>query len=118
MVLYSSGGISLIPVSKGSINNQAILANTDIFTTALGPTQDPTTFRIYAAFNAGGVLTVRRTVGAVTVSENLNGGAALAANSSYFFDIAVQYGETINIWYSVGATCLNLKVWEVKGVVS
>lgn len=118
MVLYSSGALSLIPESKGSVYNQAVLANTDIFATDLEPTESPTTFRIYAGFTAGGVLTVRRTVGATTVSENLNGGANLAANASYFFDIAVHYGEEINLRYSVGATCMSLKVWEVKGVVN
>jgi hypothetical protein len=118
LVLYSSGSPSLIPESKDSVFNQTILANTDMFASDLEPTEAPTTFRIYACFTVGGTLTVRRTVGATTVSENLNGGAALVANSSYFFDVAVQYGESINIWYSVGATCLSLKVWEVKGVIS
>jgi len=94
------------------------LANTNIFATNIKPTESPTTFRIYASFTAGGVLTVRRTVGATTISENLNGGANLAANASYFFDIAVHYGEEINIRYSVGTQCLSLKVWEVKGVVN
>ena len=110
--------MSLKPEAKDSVYNQPVLANTDIFATDLEPTESPTSFRIYACFLAGGVLTVRRTVGATTVSENLNGGANLAANASYFFDIAISYGEEINLRYSVGATCLSLKVWEVKGVIN
>ena len=118
MVLFSSGAPSLVPESKGSVYNQAVLANTDIFATDLEPTESPTTFRIYACFTLGGVLTVRRTVDAATVSEDLNGGANLAAGASYFFDIAVHYGEEINLYYSVPTQCLSLKVWEVKGVVN
>lgn len=118
LVLYSSGAMSLIPESKDSIYNQVVLANTDMFATDLEPTESPTTFRIYACFIAGGVLTVRRTVGAATISEDLNGGANLAAGASYFFDVAVHYGEEINLHYSVTTQCLSLKVWEVKGVIN
>jgi len=118
MVLYSSGAPSLVPESKDSIYDQPVLATTDIFTTDLEPTESPTTFRIYACFTAGGVLTVIRTVGADTVLENLNGGANLAAGASYFFDIAVSYGEKINLYYSVPTQCRSLKIWEVKGVIN
>jgi len=118
MVLYSSGALSLKPEPKGSKYDQPVLAGTDIFATDLEPTESPTTFRIYACFTAGGVLTVIRTVGAATVPEDLNGGANLAAGASYFFDIAVHYGEEINLQYSVPTQCLSLKVWEVKGVVN
>ena len=110
--------MSLIPESKGSIYDQAVLAGTDIFAPDLEPTESPTTFRIYACFDTGGVLTVRRTVGATTVPENLNGGANLTAGASYFFDVAVSYGEKINLQYNIDAQCLSLKVWEVKGVVN
>jgi len=110
--------MSLRPESKDSIFNQPVVANNDIFATALVTTESQTTFRIYACFTVLGVLTVRRTVGGVTIAENLNAGANLAANAAYFFDIAVHYGEGINLRYSVGATCLSLKVWEVKGVIN
>jgi len=118
MVLFSSGAPSLKPEYKDSKYNQAVLVTTNIFATNLEPTESPTTFRIYACFTAGGVLTVIRTVGANTVYEDLNGGANLAAGASYFFDIAVHYGEEINLYYSVPTQCLSLKVWEVKGVVN
>jgi len=119
MVLFSSGSPSLKPELKDSVYNQGIPTGIDIFATDLEPTESPTTFRIYACFDPGGILTVTRTVGTTTVTENLNGGANLAANASYFFDIAVHYGEKINLQYSgVGATCISLKVWEVKGVIN
>jgi len=49
----------------------------------------------------------------VTVSEQLNSGTALAANSAYMFDIIVEAGDTINIQYSVNATCICLKIVEI-----
>jgi len=118
LVLYSSGALSLKPEPKDSVYDKAVLIGIPIFAANLEPTESPTTFRIYACFDDGGVLTVRRTVGATTVLENLNGGANLAANASYFFDIAVHYGEEINLSYNIGAQCLSLKVWEVKGVIN
>jgi len=108
----------LIPLSKAAIFNTAITANTNIFDSDLTPTNSPTAFRIYACFDVAGILTVRRTKDAVTVSEQLNGGTVLAANAAYIFDVIVESGETINIQYSVDATCLALKVLEVLGVIS
>jgi len=104
-------------ISKGAIFNTAITANTDIFASDLSPTYSPTAFRIYACFNASGVLTVRRTRGGVTVSEQLNSGDLLNADASYAFDIVVESGETINVQYSVNATALVLKVLEVPVAV-
>ena len=117
MVLYSAGSIGL-PVLKGSAFNTTIVASNDIFSSDLEPTNSPTAFRIYVAFNAAGVLTVRRTSGTTTVSEQLNGGGNLAANAAYVFDIVVEIGDSINLQYSVGGTCIALKVLEVPGAVS
>jgi hypothetical protein len=117
MVLYSVGAPEYKLILKGSIFNTPIAANTNIFTTSLSPTYTPTTFRIYACFNTSGVLTVRRTKGTVTVSEQLNSGTALVANAAYMFDIIVESGETVNLQYSVDATALCIKVCEVIGVM-
>jgi len=104
-------------ITKASVFNTVVTANTDILPSDLSPTRNPATFRIYACFSVGGVLTVRRTRGGVTVSEQLNAGAALAANSAYMFDIIVEAGDTINIRYSVNATCICLKVIEIARMV-
>lgn len=118
MVLYSAGAPGLATV-KGSVFNTAVGASSDIFSSDLEPTYTPTTFRIYACFDTGGgTLIVRRTVGINTVSEELNGGGALAVDAAYTFDIIVEIGDSINIWYSIGATCKSLKVVEVPGAVS
>lgn len=98
---------------KGSKFNTAIVADTDIFTSALSPTSTPTYFRIYATFDTAGVLIVKRTQSAVTISEELNSGATLTANSAYVFDIIVQSGQTINLQYNIGATALELSVTEI-----
>jgi hypothetical protein len=104
-------------VLKGSLFNTSITANTNIFASDLAPANSPTTFRIYACFDTGGVLAVRRTKGTVTVSEQLNSGTALVANAAYMFDVIVESGETVNLQYSVDATALCIKVCEVEGVM-
>jgi hypothetical protein len=109
---------ALVPALKGSVFNTPVTANTDIFSPALSPTYSPTAFRIYACFNASGVLTVRRTRSATTVSEQLNSGTALNANAAYMFDIVVESGETINLQYSASATALKLAVLEVPSAIS
>jgi hypothetical protein len=106
------------PILKGSFFNTPVSANINIFPSNLAPTYSPTTFRIYASFNASGVLTVVRTKDTTTVSEQLNGGNALNANCAYIFDILVESGESINLQYSIAATVLSLKVVEVPGMVS
>lgn len=110
--------VALRGTLKGSVFNTAVLANIDIFTAALEPTDEPTTFRIYACFSAGGVLTVRRTRAGVTVSEQLNSGTALTLNAAYMFDILVESADTINLRYSVNATAICVKILEVPNVIS
>jgi len=103
--------------AKGSVFNTAITANTDIFASDLTPKYTPCIFRIYCCFSAAGVLSVRRTSGGVTVNEQLNAGSALTANAAYLFDILVDSDESINLRYSVDATCIKLSVIEIGGFV-
>lgn len=105
-------------IFKGSVFNESVVANTNIFDSDLEPTGSYSTFRIYAAFNAAGILIVRRTRAGVTVSEELNSGAALVADAAYMFDILVETGDSINIRYGAAATCLSLKILEILGVIS
>jgi hypothetical protein len=101
------------PIPKGSVFNASVSANTNIFSSDLAPTNSPTAFRIYACFNASGVLSVKRTKAGTTVTEQMNAGNALNANAAYTFDVIVESGESINLQYSVAATALVLKVVEV-----
>jgi hypothetical protein len=97
-----------------SIFNTSVTANTNILSQSIAPTRSPVLFRIYASFDTAGILSVVRTKGTVTVVEQLNSGNNLNANCAYIFDIVVESGETINLRYSVNATCLVLKVVETK----
>lgn len=106
------------PRALDRVFNTAIIANTDIFGVDLEPSSSATTFRIYACMNTAGVLTVRRTREGTPVSENLNAGANLVANSAYMFEILVEELETINMRYSENATVISLKVFEITGAVS
>ena len=100
-------------VSKATVFNTLVTADTDIFPSALLPTNVPCTFRIYACFAGAGVLTVRRTSGGTTVSEQLNSGNNLTANAAYMFDIVVDSGETINLRYGLPTTAIKVSVIEI-----
>jgi hypothetical protein len=109
------------PIIKGSVFNQSVTANTNIFSSSLTPSlataTNPSYFRTFACFNASGVLSVVKTKGTTTVTMKLNGGGALSANCLYAFDIMVEYGESVNLQYSVNATALDLKVIEIASSV-
>jgi hypothetical protein len=109
------------PLIKGSIFNQSVTADTNIFSSDLTPsfatTNNPSYFRIFACFNASGVLSVVKTKGSTIVTMQLNGGGALSANCMYAFDIIVESGESVNLRYSVNAAALDLKVVEIGGVI-
>jgi hypothetical protein len=109
------------PIIKGSIFNQSVTANTNIFSSNLTPSlataNNPSYFRILACFNASGVLNVVKTKGTTTVTMQLNSGNALNANALYTFNIAVESGESVNLQYSVNATALELKVLEIASTV-
>jgi len=106
------------PSLKGSLFNQSVTANTNFFASYLTPASPPCTFRIYACFNASGVLSVVKRVGATQIVMQLNGGSNLSANCLYAFDIAVASGEEINFKYSVDATALDVKVFEIGASIS
>jgi len=105
-------------VLKGQVFNTAVGAGVNIFATDLTPTYNPTTFRIYAAFDGAAVLSVARTRAGVTVAEQLNAGVALTANCAYAFDIVVSTGDGINLQYGGAHTALTIKVVEIVGVPS
>ncbi len=106
------------PLLKGRVFNTAVLADTDFFADDLEPTNTPTTFRIYVAVDTGGTVSVQRTSAAVTVVEELNAGAVLAADASYMFDILVHEDDTINLQTDTGAQILYCMVIEVPGAIS
>ena len=104
---------------REEIFNTAILANTDILAAAITVTNPstPAVFRIHACFDTGGILTVRRTSGGVTIDERLNAGVGLTADALYIFDIIITSNDTINLWYGNAATISSLKIVEIRGMM-
>jgi len=99
--------------NKASLFNASVSADTNVFPEDLKPTNAPCIFRIYACFDAPGVLSVVRTRGGATTTEALNGGDPLVAGAAYVFDVIVDEGESVNLRYSADATALKLSVVEI-----
>lgn len=109
--------ISSIPIAKAAIFNAALpAADNDILGAAISPTNSPSFLRLYVCVAAAGVFRVARTVGGVTVTENLNSGTNLTADAGYMFTIEWRAGDSINFRYSVtGANIKVLRADEIGG---
>jgi hypothetical protein len=107
----------LLPTSKATVFNTAVLANTNFLGSAITPTTTPCILRIYICLNTAGVFSVQRTKTAVTIAEQLNSGTALNANAAYMFDILADSGETLNFQTTVAATILKFSVHEIDAEV-
>lgn len=105
----------LIPIAKALVFNQALpAADNNILGADITPTNSPSKIVIDVCVAVAGILRVRRTRAGVTISENLNDGQALNANSEYAFTVRWRTGDSVNFWYSVtGANLLSLIVDEV-----
>ena len=108
----------LVPTAKAAIFNTALpTAETGWLGSAITPTNSPSYLRIYVCVSVSGVLRVARTVGATTVTEDLNSGGALAANAAYMFTVPWRTGDSINIRYSVTTgTIYILRIEEIGGI--
>ena len=89
--------------------NLAVTANTNILPDAFSH-QYPGVIEIYAVFAGAGILSIKRTLGATTVTEKLNTNTNLTADTAYYFNIPYDTGETINLQYSLTTTCLKLNI--------
>ena len=107
----------VIPMAKADIFNTALpAAEADWLGADITPTNSPSYLRIYVCVAAAGVLRVARTTGGTTVTEDLNGGASLTANSAYMFTVPWRSGDRINTRYSVtGANIKRLLIDEIGG---
>jgi len=100
----------LNPLSRANLFNVAgYLTPADILAAALAPLNSPCTFRVEAAFSAGGILSATITQGGVTVVTQFNGGVALNIDSAYRFSLMVTTGDTINFRYSVNSNILSFR---------
>ncbi len=98
----------LIPIAKAAIFNTALpAAEANWVGTDITPTNSPSYLRIYACVSVTGILRVARTVGGVTVTEDLNSGADLVAGAAYLFTVPWRTGDGIDIRYSVTTGTIN-----------
>lgn len=104
--------------TKARVFNTALpAADTNLLGANITPTNSPSYVRIYFVASITGVLSVMRKVGAVTIAEQLNSGAALTANAAYMFTVPWRTGDSINIQYSTtGGNTLTLDIVEAQGV--
>jgi len=110
----------LSPLAKAEIFNAALPAiGVNWLGADITPTDTPSFLRIYLTVAVAGTLSVARTVGGVTVVEELNHGVNLVANSAYMFDVEWRAGDGINLRFSAtGANILVLRCDEVGASVS
>lgn len=94
------------------------VAGADIIAAALAPIYTPCSFRVEAAFSAGGILSATVTRAANTQVVEFNGGVALNINGLYRFDMMVFEGDTINYRYSVNTNILVFRVQEIPSATS
>ncbi|GAI61328.1 unnamed protein product, partial [marine sediment metagenome] len=107
----------LIPIAKAAIFNTALpAAEANWLGSDIEPTNSPSYLRIYACVSVTGILRVARTVGGVTVTEDLNSGTALVADAAYMFTVPWRTGDGIDIRYSVTTgTIKRLLIDEIGG---
>ena len=92
----------LIPIAKAAIFDAALpVAEANWLEVDITPSNSPSYLRIYVCVSVAGILRVARTVGGVTLTEDLNSGGALAADAAYMFTVPWRTGDSINIRYSV-----------------
>lgn len=100
-------------IAKAAIFNTALpAAEADWLGAVITPTGSPSYLRIYVCVSVAGILRIRRTVAAVTVTENLNSAVALTAGAAYMFTVPWRTGDDINLRYSVTAgtiECLRIE---------
>lgn len=109
----------LIPIAKAAIFNTALpAAEANWLGADIVPTNSPSYLRIHVAVAVAGFLRVARTVGGVTVVENLNASVPLVANSAYAFNVEWRTGDSLNFRYSAtGANILVFRANEIGTVL-
>jgi hypothetical protein len=96
------GEVAIIPVVKADIFNTALpAAEADWLASDITPTSSPSWIRIYVCVSVAGILRIARTIGATTLTEDLNSGNDLVADAAYMFTVPWRTDDSINIRYSV-----------------
>lgn len=107
----------LIPVAEAAVFNTALPAAEAAWLGAdITPTNSPSYLRLYVCVAVAGAFRVARTVGGVTVVEDINSGADLVADSAYMFTIEWRTGDSLNFRYSAtGANIVVFRATEIGG---
>ena len=107
----------IVPIAKAAIFNAVLpAAEANWLSTDIIPTNSPSYLRIYACVTVAGVLRVARTVGGVTITEDLNSGGSLVANAAHMFTVPWRVGDGINTRYSATTgTIKRLLIDEIGG---
>lgn len=106
-----------LAVAKAAIFNTALPAAEGAWLgAAIIPTKSPSYITIYVCVSIAGILRVARTVGGITIVENLNAGVNLTAGAAYMFTVPWRTGDSINIRYSTTTgTIYRLLIDEIGG---
>jgi len=99
---------TVVPNAKAAVFGPALpVAEAAWLPADISPTNSPSHIRIYVCVSVAGVFRVARTIGAVTLVEDLNSGVALAAGAGYMFEVPWRTGDSINFRYSVTTGTIN-----------
>ncbi len=103
-------------IAKAYRFNTALpVAESDLLAADITPTKSPSYVAVYFIGSVSGILRRARTVGGVTVDENLNSGVALTAGAAYGFVVPWRTGDALNFEYSVTTGTFTIIVDEIGG---
>jgi len=116
MIEYNISSV-ISPIAKASIFNTALpTAESNWLSTNIVPTTSPSYLRIYVCVSVAGILRIVRTISGTTITENMNNGVNLTANSANLFTIEWRNEDSINLRYSVtSGTIYILRIDEIDG---
>lgn len=104
---------TLQPISRASLHDEAIAADSDILSSPAEPERTPCLFRVMACFDAAGALSAVVTNGGDSQIVKLNSGNDLTASGLYIFDLLLDDGDSVNFRYSVTTTLKVLRLQEI-----
>lgn len=103
----------LIPLAKADEEGVEPGANTDILSSDITPSFNPSLLRIMVALDAAAKFSAVVTVSETEYSVAFNSGADLEAGCLYMFDLLVHSGDTVNFQIDSAETVSLLRVQEI-----
>ncbi len=107
-----------LPIEKANVHNEAgYLANANMLTTALTPSDPPCMFRIEVALNAAAKFKAKIIKATNEQTVVFNNDVNVAAGGLYIFDLLVHSGDTVNFLADQNETIQVLRVQEIAWAV-